>query len=158
MSRKNLSFNKKILPDYKFNSKIISKFINLLMLKGKKTLARYIVYKSLDIFFNKINNFDILNFEKNVIEKVKPIIEVKSRKIGGSKYSIPVEISINRANTLAIRWIINSARKRLENKFMFIKLSNEYIDILNNKGFSLKKRDEIHKIAESNKAFTHYKL
>ncbi|MBV2145871.1 MAG: 30S ribosomal protein S7, partial [Wolbachia endosymbiont of Pissodes strobi] len=130
--------------------------VNIMMLNGKKTLSQNILYSALNIVFKKVNKYNIDIFE-NIIDKVRPLIEVKSRKIGGSTYQIPTEIKSERKDTLAIRWIIISARKRSKNESMFLKLSNEFIDILDNKGLSIKKRDEMHKMAESNKAFAHYR-
>ncbi len=156
MSRKNLSNNRRIIPDYIYNSKLVSKFINILMLNGKKSVAENILYNSLKIMSIKIkkNELDLL---KLAIENVKPIVEVKSRRVGGTTYQIPIEVRPSRGYTLAIRWIILYARKRLNKKSMFLKLADELLDAINKKGNSIKKRDEVHRMAESNKAFAHYR-
>lgn len=155
MSRRNIKLNNKIYPDIKYNSILISKFINILMKNGKKLTSKFIVYKSLELI-SKNYKKDIISIFDEILNNVKPIIEIKSKKIGGSIYNIPTEIKENRKNTLAMRWIIKYARKRLE-KSMELKLLAEFNDILQNKGLSIKKRDEVHKTAEANKAFSHYK-
>ncbi|BBA85268.1 30S ribosomal protein S7 [endosymbiont of Sipalinus gigas] len=155
MSRRKIKKINNILPDIKYNSKLVSKFINILMLNGKKSLAQNILYSALYKLKN-INNNEIEIFNK-AIDNVKPLLEIKSRRVGGSTYQIPIEIKEDRSYTLAIRWIIRFARKRKIDKTMNIKLSNELNDAFLNKGSSIKKRDEIYKIAESNKAFAHYK-
>ncbi len=156
MSRKNLNSNRIIVPDYIYNSKLVSKFINILMLNGKKSVAENILYNSLKVISNKIkkNELDLLEL---AIENVKPIVEVKSRRVGGTTYQIPVEVRPSRGYTLAIRWIILYARKRLNKKNMFLKLADELLDAIHKKGNSIKKRDEVHRMAESNKAFAHYR-
>ncbi len=156
MSRKNLNRNYKIIPDYIYNSKLVSKFINILMLNGKKSVAEKILYTSLKILSDKIkkNELDLLEL---AIENVKPIVEVKSRRVGGTTYQIPVEVRPSRGYTLAIRWIILYARKRSNKKNMFLKLADELLDAINKKGNSVRKRDEVHRMAESNKAFAHYR-
>ncbi|BBA84829.1 30S ribosomal protein S7 [endosymbiont of Pachyrhynchus infernalis] len=156
MSRKSVFNKKSILPDIKFNSILVSKFINLVMISGKKTLAESIVYYALDVLSNNTNKSHLESLE-NVLNNVRPVIEVKSRKIGGSIYQIPIEVKLDRGNTLAIRWIISFAKKRNEKFNIKIKLSNELLDALNNKGLSIKKRNEIYKIANANKAFAHYR-
>ncbi len=155
MSRRKIISSRTILPDYIYNSKLVAKFINLLMFDGKKSIAEKILYTSLCILKKKINKskLDLLEL---AIDNVKPIVEVKSRRVGGTTYQIPIEVRPKRGNTLAIRWIIFSARKRSKGK-MFLKLSDELLDAINKKGFAVKKRDETHRIAESNKAFAHYR-
>ncbi len=155
MSRHSVFNNRKIVSDYIYNSKLVSKFINILMFDGKKSIAANILYKSLNIISKKIKK-DGLDLLKLALNNVKPIVEVKSRRVGGTTYKIPVEVRPSRGYTLAIRWIIFSARKRYKKK-MFLNLSDELLDAINKKGLSIKKRDEIHRIAESNKAFAHYR-
>ncbi|BBA85088.1 30S ribosomal protein S7 [Candidatus Nardonella dryophthoridicola] len=155
MSRKKIKIKNKILPDIKFNSILVSKFINIVMKNGKKSLALKIVYSLLNMIKLKINKNEIDLLEE-IINKVRPMVEIKSRKIGGSTYNVPFEINDNRKNSLALKWIVKFSRKRSGNS-MIEKLYDEIIDISQNKGLSIKKRDEIHKIADSNKAFSYYK-
>ncbi len=158
MSRRkggNLSNSHKIFPDYMYNSKLVTKFINLLMYDGKKSIAENILYTSLNILKNKIKK-SRLSLLEIAINNVKPIVEVKSRRVGGTTYQIPIEVRPKRGDTLAMRWIIFSARKRSKKK-MFLKLADELLDAINKKGFAIKKRDDTHRIAESNKAFAHYR-
>ncbi len=155
MSRRKRINNRIIIPDYIYNSELVMKFINLLMLNGKKSIAENILYTSLNILEKKIKK-DKLDSLELAINNVKPIVEVKSRRVGGTTYQIPVEVRPKRSNTLAIRWIILSAKKRSKKK-MFLKLAEELLDAINKKGFAIKKRDETHRIAESNKAFAHYR-
>ncbi len=156
MPRRRIVGNRKIFPDLIFHSELVSKFINLLMINGKKSVAECILYTALDLLESKLNK-DKLDLLKLAINNVKPIVEVKSRRVGGTTYQIPIEIRPSRGNTLAMRWIILSARKRSLNKKMFLKLSDELLDAINKKGLAIKRRDEIHRIAESNKAFAHYR-
>ncbi len=155
MSRRVVFNNRKIVSDYIYNSELVSKFINILMYDGKKSIAANILYKSLNIISKKVKKSG-LELLKLALNNVKPIVEVKSRRVGGTTYRIPVEVRPSRGYTLAIRWIIFSARKR-SNKKMFLNLADELLDAINKKGLSIKKRDEIHRIAESNKAFAHYR-
>lgn len=155
MSRRRLFKKHKITPDPKFGSEILSKFINLLMLKGKKSVAEKTVYKALKILSERVGENEIDSFIIS-LNNIKPILEVKSRRIGGSTYQIPTEIKSFRRSILAMRWIINAARKR-KDKYMYLKLANELYDAKYNKGSAAKKKEEIHRLAESNKAFAHYK-
>ncbi|QJC37020.1 30S ribosomal protein S7 [Enterobacteriaceae endosymbiont of Donacia vulgaris] len=155
MPRRRIISQRKILPDSQFESDLLAKFINILMMNGKKSIAESIVYSALNIIKKKIGKKEIDIF-LNVLENVKPIVEVKSRRVGGSTYQVPVEIRPIRRNTLAMRWLVNAARKRHE-KSMVVKLTNELLDALENKGNAVKKREEIHKMAEANKAFAHYR-
>ncbi len=155
MSRRRINNCSTVLPDLFLNSILVSKFVNLLMFDGKKLVAEKILYSSLGILQNllKKNKIDLLEL---AINNVRPIIEVKSRRVGGTTYQIPVEVRPKRSNTLAIRWIIFFARKR-KNKTMIIRLFNELKDAINSKGNAVRKRDEVHRMAESNKAFAHYR-
>ncbi len=155
MSRRRIFNKNKILPDIIYNSELISKFINLLMLNGKKSVAENILYKSLDLIELKCKDNKIKLLEL-AVNNVKPIVEIKTRRVGGTTYQIPIEVRPIRANTLAIRWIIKSARNR-SNRNMILNLTNELFDSINKKGLSIKKRDEVHKIADANKAFAHYR-
>ncbi|QJC37839.1 30S ribosomal protein S7 [Enterobacteriaceae endosymbiont of Donacia bicoloricornis] len=155
MPRRRIINQRKILPDPQFESNLLAKFINIIMVNGKKSIAEFIVYSALNKIKKKLGKKEIEIF-LNALENIKPIVEVKSRRVGGSTYQVPVEIRSIRRNTLAMRWLINAARKRQE-KSMILKLTNEILDALENKGNAVKKREEIHKMAEANKAFAHYR-
>ncbi|WP_331828591.1 30S ribosomal protein S7 [Candidatus Blochmannia sp. SNP] len=155
MPRRRVVTKRNILPDPKFGSDLLAKFINLLMLNGKKSIAETIVYSALDILFKRSNKDSLETFEA-AINNVRPIVEVKSRRVGGSTYQVPVEVRLIRRNTLAMRWIIEAARKR-NDQSMELRLANELLDAIEGKGHAVKKREEIHRIAESNKAFAHYR-
>lgn len=155
MSRRSIVSKRKILPDSKFNSDLLAKFINILMVHGKKSVAEFIVYRSLD-YLAKRSKMEHLDIFEKAIENVKPIVEVKSRRVGGSTYQVPVEVRLTRRNTLAMRWIIESARKR-NDKSMILRLSNELFDASENKGDAVKKKENVHRVAEANKAFAHYR-
>lgn len=155
MPRRRVIGNRKILPDPKFSSEILAKFINILMIDGKKSIAEVIVYKALKKLSERMGKLelDIFNI---ALENVRPTVEVKSRRVGGSTYQVPVEVRPVRRNALAMRWIVEAARKRPD-KSMFLRLSNELHDAFENKGNAVKKREEVHRMAEANKAFAHYR-
>ncbi|QJC32980.1 30S ribosomal protein S7 [Enterobacteriaceae endosymbiont of Donacia semicuprea] len=155
MSRRRVVSQRKILPDTKFESDLLAKFINIIMIDGKKSIAESIVYSSLNLITKKLGKKEIDIF-LTALENIKPIVEVKSRRVGGSTYQVPVEIRPIRRNTLAMRWLVNAARKRQE-KSMILKLTNEILDAIEKKGNAVKKREEIHRMAEANKAFAHYR-
>lgn len=155
MSRRRMIENRKNLPDPKFSSEILSKFINILMMHGKKSIAEFIVYSALKKISVQIKKSELDVFEM-ILENVRPTVEVKSRRVGGSTYQVPIEVRPIRRNTLAMRWIVESARKR-KDKSMLLRLFHEFADILEKKGSSIKKRDEVHRTAEANKAFAHYR-
>ncbi|XZR52752.1 MAG: 30S ribosomal protein S7 [Enterobacteriaceae bacterium] len=155
MSRRKNIKKHKILPDPKFKSELLTKFINIIMNNGKKSIAQSIVYNALEDLKNYTKKFSLEVFEKAIVN-IGPLIEVKSRKIGGANYQVPIEVNSKRRNALAMRWIISAAKKR-KNKTMSLKLSNELFDASNNKGLAFKKRENVHKMAEANKAFSHYK-
>lgn len=155
MSRRRVITHRNILFDPKFGSVLLSRFINILMVHGKKSLAESIVYLSLKILSKKLNKNELDIFEI-AIDNVRPMIEVKSRRVGGSTYQVPVEIRQARSNTLAMRWIINAARNRSD-RSMIIKLVNELHDAYEKKGNAIKKKEDVHRIAEANKAFAHYR-
>jgi small subunit ribosomal protein S7 len=144
-----------IIPDVKYNSKLVSKFIKCIMKDGKKSIAESILYDALDIIEKKTGEPAIKIFEQ-ALENAKPMIEVKSRRVGGSTYQVPTEIRPSRRTALGIRWIIDFARKRSE-KGMVNKLSAELLDAANKRGASIKKKEDTHKMAEANKAFAHYR-
>lgn len=155
MSRKGNIQPRIILPDSVYNDKMAAKFINCLMLDGKKSLAENIFYSALKKINSKINKEGIDIFQQ-ALQNVKPVVEVKSRRIGGATYQVPVEVRKVRSEALGIKWIIKYARARKEYD-MIDRLANELLDASKGEGASVKKREEIHKIAESNKAFAHYK-
>jgi small subunit ribosomal protein S7 len=155
LSRKGPVKKRDVLPDTKYNDKIVAKFINQVMWDGKKTIAEKIVYGSFEFCAEKSNR-DALDCFEIALENVKPKLEVKARRVGGATYQVPIDVREDRSITLAIRWIVNSARKRAERN-MENKLANEILDAMNNTGSSVKKKEETHKMAEANKAFAHYK-
>ena len=144
-----------VLPDFIYNSKVITKLINQVMLDGKKAIAENIVYGSFDIIKEKLG-VEPDKYFAQALENIKPLLETKARRVGGSNYQVPIEITPARQQTLAIRWLVTYARKRNE-KSMEEKLANEIIDAYNSTGGAYKKKDDVHKMAESNKAFAHYR-
>lgn len=144
-----------IIPDAKYNSKLVSKFIASIMRDGKKSVAESLLYGAFDLVGQKSNEDPLKVFEK-ALENVKPLIEVKSRRVGGSTYQIPTEIRPSRRTALGIRWVIGYARGRGEKGFD-AKLAGELMDAANGRGASVKKREDTHKMAEANKAFAHYR-
>ena len=155
MPRKRVISKRKITPDPKYGSVLVSKFVNNLMSKGKKSIVQSIVYNSFDIIENKTKQDPLSVFEK-AVENVKPAVEVKSRRVGGSTYQVPTEVKPARRQALSIRWIINFARQRGE-KTMAAKLAGELMDAANNRGIAIKKKEDTHKMADANKAFAHYR-
>lgn len=155
MSRRGRIAKRLPTPDPVFGSTLITRFINTLMLDGKKTLAERIVYTALDVAAEKTGKEPIQVFQ-DALAKVRPLIEVKPRRVGGATYQVPVEVKIERGNALAIRWLIANSRKR-SGRSMIDKLSAEFLDSANGVGASVKKREDTHKMAEANKAFAHYR-
>jgi len=155
MPRRKRVFKRKILPDPKYNNLLAAKFVNCLMLKGKKSLARSILYEALEIVGKKSGQ-DPLSLFKRAIENVRPLLEVKPRRVGGATYQVPVDVRPERGETLARRWIINFARKRKEHT-MAERLAGEFLDASRNTGSAVKKKEDTHRMAEANKAFAHYK-
>ena len=155
MSRRHAAEKREILPDAKFGDRVLSKFMNNLMIDGKKSVAEKIVYNALDRVESKIKRAPVEVFHE-ALENVQPQVEVRSRRVGGATYQVPVEVRSERALALAIRWLINSSRNRSENS-MTERLSGELIDASSNRGASVKKREDTHKMAEANKAFSHYR-
>ena len=144
-----------VLPDPKYNSKVITKLINQVMLDGKKAIAQNIVYGAFDIISNKLGVEPDAYFFK-ALDNLKPLLETKARRVGGSNYQVPLEVTPARQQTLAIRWLVTYTRKRNE-KSMEEKLANEIMDAYNSTGGAFKKKEDTHKMAESNKAFAHYR-
>jgi small subunit ribosomal protein S7 len=147
---------REILPDPKYNNALVTKFINNLLKKGKKNVANSILYGAFDIIEQKTKESSIDVFER-AVGNIKPVVEVKSRRVGGSTYQVPTEVSSTRRVALAIRWLIDSAHKRAE-KTMREKLAAEFLDAANNRGTAVKKKEDTHKMAEANKAFAHYRF
>ena len=155
MSRKKRAPERKIFPDPKFGSLIISKFINSIMYDGKKSTAEKILYDALDKIKEKTKN-DPTKVFNDAISNVRPNLEVRSRRVGGATYQVPVEVKSKRSQALAFRWIMDASRKR-KNKTMSDKIFSELLDALQNKGSAIKKREDTHKMAEANKAFAHFR-
>ena len=155
MSRRRRAEKREILPDPKFKDLVVSKFMNNLMLDGKKSVSEKIVYGAFDIVSKKTDKSPI-DFFHEALNNVKPSLEVRSRRVGGATYQVPMEVRPKRAQTLAMKWIVDSAIKRNE-KTMRERVANEILDAFNNKGNAVKKREETHKMAESNKAFAHFR-
>ena len=153
MSRRRVAEKREILPDPKYGDKVLAKFINMLMLRGKKSVAEKIVYGALAEISNKGNAIEIFS---KALENVRPVVEVKSRRVGGATYQIPIEIRSDRSVTLAMRWVVDAAKRRGE-KNMGLRLAGELIDAAENRGTAIKKREETHRMAEANKAFSHFR-
>ena len=154
MSRKRKAPKRKSYPDPKYQSEVISKFINSIMYDGKRSTAEKILYSALDKL--KAKNQDPLKVFNSAIGNVRPNLEVRSRRVGGATYQVPVEVKSNRSQALALRWLLDASRKR-KNKTMAEKLFYEIMDASQNKGSAVKKREDTHKMAESNKAFAHFR-
>jgi len=155
MSRKRVAAKRKIAPDPKYNSVLVTKFINNLMKKGKKSTAQSILYDAFEIIEEKIKKDPLAAFQ-TALENVRPVVEVKSRRVGGSTYQVPTEVRPARRQALAMRWIISFAKARGE-KTMAAKLAGELIDASNERGAAIKKKEDTHRMAEANKAFAHYR-
>ena len=156
MSRRNRAAKRDVLPDPMYNSTVVTKLVNQIMLDGKKGIAFGIVYGAFDIIKEKMNEEPMTIFTQ-ALENLKPVLETKSRRVGGATYQVPMEIRPERRQTLAIRWLVANARKRTGERGMDAKLAGEIMDAYNNTGASIKKRDEMHRMAEANKAFAHYR-
>jgi small subunit ribosomal protein S7 len=155
MSRRHAAEKREITPDPKYGNAVVSKFMNSIMYEGKKSVAESIVYGALDIIEGKTKQNPIAVFEQ-ALDNVMPAIEVRSRRVGGATYQVPVEVRTSRRQALGIRWIISAARERNE-KTMMERLSGELLDASNNKGNAVKKREDTHRMAEANRAFSHYR-
>jgi small subunit ribosomal protein S7 len=155
MGRKKFVRKREILPDPKFNDVVVAKFINTLLTQGKKSVAEGIFYRCVDVIQERTGEEGIKLFKKG-LENVKPVLEVKSRRVGGATYQVPVEVKPARRQSLASRWIIEAARGRPEHS-MAERLAAEFIEAANARGGAMKKREDVHKMAEANKAFAHYR-
>jgi small subunit ribosomal protein S7 len=156
MSRRHSAVKRNVLPDAKYNDKVVAKFINNIMEDGKKAVAEKIVYSAFDLLASRTKQ-DALSVFSEAIENVKPMVEVRSRRVGGATYQVPCEVRPDRRQALAIRWIIAAAQKRSETT-MTDRLANELLDAYGNKGSAVKKREDTHRMAEANKAFSHFKF
>lgn len=157
MSRRRVAVKREILPDQKYGSVLVSKFINSLMERGKKSTAERIFYSAMGLVVERVGDKqEPVELFTQALEKVKPLLEVKSRRVGGANYQVPVEVRPERRTSLAIRWILDAARNRNE-KTMHQRLAGELLDAFNNAGSAIKKREDTHKMAEANKAFAHYR-
>jgi small subunit ribosomal protein S7 len=155
MSRRHSAEKREVIPDAKYHDIILAKFMNSIMYDGKKSSAEQIVYGAFDIIEGKLKS-DPLPVFKQALENVAPAIEVRSRRVGGATYQVPVEVRTERRQALAIRWIISAARDR-NDKTMVDRLSSELMDAANNRGNAVKKREDTHRMAEANRAFSHYR-
>jgi small subunit ribosomal protein S7 len=155
MSRRRAVVKREIKPDPKYLDYVLAKFINCLMLKGKKSIAELIVYGALEDVSKKIKK-GVVDVFYQILDNVSPLIEVRPRRVGGATYQVPVDVRPDRARALAIRWLINSSRLRSE-KTMKDRLANEFLEAYQNRGFAVKRREDMHKMAEANKAFAHYR-
>ncbi|MCG7872149.1 MAG: 30S ribosomal protein S7 [Candidatus Thiodiazotropha lotti] len=155
MPRRRVAARREALPDPKYGSELLAKFINMVMQDGKKSVAEKILYGALDSVVEKRGGAP-LELLETALENVRPLVEVKSRRVGGATYQVPVEVRPNRRNSLAMRWLIEASRKRSE-KSMAYRLAGELLDASENKGAAVKKKDDTHRMAEANKAFSHYR-
>jgi len=155
MSRRHRADKREIIPDPKFGDMVLTKFMNSIMKEGKKSAAERIVYGALDQMEDKVKQNPVELFHQ-ALQNVMPALEVRSRRVGGATYQVPVEVRLDRRQALAIRWIISAARGRNENT-MVERLSGELLDAVNNRGSAVKKREDTHRMAEANRAFSHYR-
>ena len=155
MSRRRVATKRDVIPDPRFGSEMLSKFMNMIMVDGKKSVAEKIVYDALDVIEGK-GHEECLEVLSKALENVQPRVEVKSRRVGGATYQVPVEVRPSRRMALSMRWLIDAARKRNE-RTMAAKLAGELLDAFEGRGAAAKKREDTHKMAEANKAFSHYR-
>ena len=155
MSRRNAAAKRDVLPDPVYNSKVVTKLINQIMVDGKKSVAQTICYDAFNMMAEKLGT-DAMTIFNQAMENVKPVLEVKARRVGGSTYQVPMEIRAERRQTLAIRWIVDAARKRSD-RTMAAKLAGELMDAYNQAGNAFKKKEDVHRMAEANKAFASYR-
>ncbi len=155
MSRRRAAEKREILPDPKYGNQVLAKFINMLMRGGKKSVAERIVYGALNEIGGK-GKGDALELFTKALDNVRPLVEVKSRRVGGATYQIPIEVRQDRSTTLAMRWLVDAAKRRGE-KNMGLRLAGELLDASESKGTAIKKREDTHRMAEANKAFSHYR-
>lgn len=156
MSRRHSAEKRQIEPDPLYGSVVLAKFINKVMERGKKSVARNLVYRAIEKFANKVKSDNPLEVFEQALENAKPTLEVKSRRIGGATYQVPIEIPTNRRSSMAMRWIINHSRSKA-GRSMEDALAGELADCFNNQGTTIKKKDDTHRMAEANKAYAHYK-
>ncbi|MFC3152122.1 30S ribosomal protein S7 [Litoribrevibacter euphylliae] len=156
MPRRRVAAKREILPDPKFGNITLAKFMNHVMVSGKKSTAEKIVYGALDVVAERTNE-DPLELFNKALETVQPLVEVKSRRVGGATYQVPVEVRPSRREALSMRWLVDAARGRGE-KSMALRLANEMLDAAEGKGSAVKKREDVHRMAEANKAFSHYRF
>ncbi len=156
MSRRRAAEQRKVIPDPKFKDELIARFTNVLMSRGKKSIARRILYNAMEEIGVREKEMPPLEVVKTAVDHVKPGVEVKSRRVGGSTYQVPVEVRPQRRQALAIRWIIQNAQSR-GGKTMESKLANELLDAFNNRGGAVRKKEDVHRMAEANRAFAHYR-
>jgi small subunit ribosomal protein S7 len=156
MPRKGPAPRRELMPDPVYRSVVVTQLVNKVLLGGKRSVAEHIVYEALDVVRDKSGTPEPIAILKRAVENVKPALEVRSRRVGGATYQVPVEVRPRRANTLAIRWLVGYSRQRRE-KTMALRLANELLDASNGIGASVKRREDLHKMAESNKAFAHYR-
>ncbi len=156
MARRREAEKREILPDPKFNDILVARFVNNLLRKGKKSLAERMLYSALDNIDGRIKDEEPLKVFKKAVENASPLLEVRSRRVGGATYQVPVEVSMNRRTALSIRWLISNAKSR-PGKSIADKLTDELVDAYNSTGGAIKKKEEVHRMAEANKAFAHYR-
>ncbi|MEA1939013.1 MAG: 30S ribosomal protein S7 [Pseudomonadota bacterium] len=157
MSRRHKAEKREVLPDAKFGDIVLTKFMNYLMMDGKKSIAEKIVYGALERISHKVNDHQPIEVFHEAMDKVKPEVEIKARRVGGATYQVPFEVRPDRARTLAIRWLVGAARNRNE-RTMEERLAGELMDAANERGNAIKKREDTHRMAEANKAFAHYRF
>lgn len=155
MPRRGIVKKRKIQPDPFYNSTVVAKFVNVFLKKGKKSVAEQVIYKTMELLKQKAKEDPLKVFEK-AIDNVRPVLETKSRRVGGATYQVPIEVPLNRSLSVGVRWLIHYAQER-GGKSMEEKLSAEILDAINNRGGAVKKREDTHKMAESNRAFAHYR-
>ena len=155
MPRRRIVARRQVLPDPKYGSQLLAKFINMMMVDGKKSVAEHIIYGALDQVGTKKSG-EPLELLDLALDNVRPVVEVKSRRVGGATYQVPVEVRPTRRNSLAMRWLIDAARKRSE-KSMALRLAGELLDAADSRGAAVKKKEDTHRMAEANKAFSHYR-
>lgn len=155
MPRRGMVKKRKLQPDHSYNSTLVSKFVNIFMKRGKKSVAEQAIYQTMELLKQKAKE-DPLKMLERALENVRPVLETKSRRVGGATYQVPIEVPLNRSTSLAVRWLIRYAQDRA-GKSMEEKLAAEIIDAVNNRGGAVKKREDTHKMAEANRAFAHYR-
>jgi len=156
MARRREAEKRQILPDPKFNDILVARFVNCLLTRGKKSVAERMVYSALDSIGGRIKDEEPLRVFKKAVENAAPHLEVRSRRVGGATYQVPVEVNVNRRTALSIRWLISNARSRA-GRSMSDKLTDELVDAYNNTGGAIRKKEDVHRMAEANKAFAHYR-